>query len=493
MTMAINKDMRRKFIEREEALRESEERFQKVFDDAPIGMAVVGPDLKLRRANRAYCEMTGYTEEELARIGFEKLVYPEDWEADKKLSDKLYRGEISRYTIEKRYLTKSGDTVWVHKTATLINDSNGAPLYGLAMVENITERKRAENELRKQKEILQQIFDHIPLMIRFLSADNRYQMVNCEWERTLGCSLEEIQRLNLDAFIEFYPDPQERQRALDFIAEPTGEWQDFKTRTRDGRLIDTTWTNIRLSDGTKIGIGQDITERKHTEEQLKSSNEKLRALSARLQFAREEESTRIAREIHDELGSALTRLRWDLESFDKTISESVDRSQLPALEEKLKTMMKLTDATVNTVRRIASELRPSILDDLGLVEAIEWQVQQFQVQTGIACRCDCYLENVILNREQSTTLFRILQEALTNILRHAQATSVDVTTQIEADEFVLTIRDNGRGITENETSAPLSLGILGMRERAHLVNGKISISGVEGQGTAITVRVPLSG
>ncbi len=156
-------------------------------------------------------------------------------------------------------------------------------------------------------------------------------------------------------------------------------------------------------------------------------------------------------------------------------------------------MMKLTDATVNTVRRIASELRPSILDDLGLVEAIEWQVQQFQVQTGIACRCDCYLENVILNREQSTTLFRILQEALTNILRHAQATSVDVTTQIEADEFVLTIRDNGRGITENETSAPLSLGILGMRERAHLVNGKISISGVEGQGTAITVRVPLSG
>jgi signal transduction histidine kinase len=186
-------------------------------------------------------------------------------------------------------------------------------------------------------------------------------------------------------------------------------------------------------------------------------------------------------------------LRWDLESFDKVISESGDRSQLQVLREKVEAMLRLTETTINTVRRISSELRPSILDDLGLAEAVEWQAQQFQARTGIICRCDCSPEKLDLSREQSTAVFRIFQEALTNILRHAQATSVNITMKAEAGEFVLTIIDNGRGITEDEKSGPQSLGLLGMQERAHLIGGKINITGIEGKGTVITVRVPLSG
>jgi signal transduction histidine kinase len=156
-------------------------------------------------------------------------------------------------------------------------------------------------------------------------------------------------------------------------------------------------------------------------------------------------------------------------------------------------MLRLTEITISNVRRISAELRPGILDDLGLVEAIEWQAGQFQARTGITCRCDCSLKNLDLGREQSTAVFRIFQEALTNILRHAQATSVDITTKVEAGEFVLKIIDNGRGITEYEKSGAQSLGLLGMKERARLAGGKINVTRVEGEGTVITVRVPLSG
>jgi signal transduction histidine kinase len=181
-----------------------------------------------------------------------------------------------------------------------------------------------------------------------------------------------------------------------------------------------------------------------------------------------------------------------LEGLDKIFTEAGDPAQLSALQEQTAAMVKLVDNTINVVRRIASELRPSILDDLGLVEAIEWQAQKFQAQTGIICQCDCALENVELGQDQSTAVFRILQEALTNILRHAQATRVDITVRTEDGQFVLTISDNGRGITEEEKSGRQSLGLLGMRERAHLVGGRIDING-KGQGTVVIVRVPLSG
>jgi signal transduction histidine kinase len=241
------------------------------------------------------------------------------------------------------------------------------------------------------------------------------------------------------------------------------------------------------------GAAQDVTERMQAEERLRETTEQLRARSARIHSAKEEEGTRIAREIHDELGAALTSLRWDLESFDKIISESGDQSQLKVLRERIESMLRLTETTIGSVRRISSELRPSVLDDLGLVEAIEWQAQQFQSRTGIICRWDCSLENFDLSQEQSTAIFRIFQEALTNILRHAQATSVDIMMKAEAGEFVLAIIDNGRGITENEKSGSQSLGLLGMQERAHLIGGKISFTGVEGEGTVITIRVPIPG
>jgi signal transduction histidine kinase len=189
----------------------------------------------------------------------------------------------------------------------------------------------------------------------------------------------------------------------------------------------------------------------------------------------------------------LTSLKWDLEGTEKILASPIGASESAALREKLQASIKLADVAIGAIRRIASELRPSILDDLGLVAAIEWQAQQFQARTGIVCICDCALEEVELNEAQSTAVFRILQEALTNVLRHAHATTVDIKINKEHGYLALSISDNGKGITESEKCEQGSLGILGMHERAHLIGGEIDIKGRAGKGTVVIVRVPIFG
>ena len=285
------------------------------------------------------------------------------------------------------------------------------------------------------------------------------------------------------------------------IARRQGEWEVLETpeliqakqeiKRLNGeleqRVIERT-NDLRMANEE---LRKEIAERKQAETELRITSEQLRALSARLQSAREAEGTRIAREIHDELGSVLTGLKWDLEEISRMLSTQPGQSQLAVMLEKVRALIKLIDMSVSTLRRIASELRPSILDDLGLVAAIEWQTQQFQGRTGIVCVCDCVLDKVELTEEQSTAVFRILQEALTNVLRHAQATKVDIKTDKENGYFVLSVSDNGKGMTESEKSEQQSLGILGMRERAHLVGGEISITSAQDQGTVVTVRVAI--
>jgi PAS domain S-box-containing protein len=371
-------------------------------------------------------------------------------------------------------------------------DLTGAVVNVLGISRDITEIKLADEELKKEKELLEKIFDNIPLMIGFVGEDDRIELVNSEWERTIGWTLKELHEQNVDVFAEAYPDLSYRQKVRDFVAASTGEWVDLKIRVREGRVIDAACAVVHLSDGTRVAIAQDITERKRAEERIKAASEQLRALSARVQSVKEEEDIRIAREIHDEMGSTLTSLRWELERLDQTISEAETFSQGQSLRVKIAEMMSMTDITIATMRRIASELRPGILDDLGLEEAIEWETRQFESRTGIDCRCDCSVADLHFDPKQSTAIFRILREALTNVMGHAGATRVEVVAREENGEFVLTISDDGRGIRDEEKSGRLSLGILGMRERAHLIGGEFEINRLEVKGTIVTVRVPIS-
>jgi signal transduction histidine kinase len=236
-----------------------------------------------------------------------------------------------------------------------------------------------------------------------------------------------------------------------------------------------------------VGTVQDVTERKLVEEQLINSNEKLRALATRTQSVREEESIRIAREIHDELGSALTGLKMDMAFLDKR------RSQLGAGEwhKELSALSELIDGIIKKVRNIATELRPSVLDDLGLAAAIEWQAQEFQRRTQIECRIVSLPETLTLSRDKSTALFRILQEILTNVGRHAHATVVEICLEQRGPALTLEVSDNGRGIKEGEIANTKSLGLLGIRERALVFGGDVSFTGTGGKGTVVTVRIPI--
>jgi len=234
-----------------------------------------------------------------------------------------------------------------------------------------------------------------------------------------------------------------------------------------------------ISDGRSRTIPKQV-------EGLRNSREQLRALAAYLQSARESERSVIAREIHDELGSMLTGLKIDL----SWLAGRLPVDQMHMLE-KTRAMSKLVSSIIQSVRRISTDLRPGMLDDLGLVAAIEWQTQEFQGRTEICTQFTSTLGNGKLDRELDTAVFRILQETLTNVARHANATRVNITLKEKASGLILTVRDNGKGITQRQISHRKSLGILGMRERALLLGGEIIIVGLPGKGTTVSVEFPI--
>ena len=237
---------------------------------------------------------------------------------------------------------------------------------------------------------------------------------------------------------------------------------------------------------TKARLDGEISDRLSKEKEFRRSTEQLRELSARLQSVREEERTHLARTIHDELGQALTGLKMDVAWLQKHLDQ-----QQPALLEKTQEMSDLIDIIVQAVRRIATELRPGILD-LSLVATIEWQLQEFQTRSGIKGKLVSAPDETTLDADGATTVFRIFQEILTNVTRHAQATRIEVSVE-ENDTFLtLQVQDNGRGITDSEIHSPKSIGLLGMQERARLRAGQVNFQASPGQGTTVTVRLPLS-
>jgi signal transduction histidine kinase len=245
----------------------------------------------------------------------------------------------------------------------------------------------------------------------------------------------------------------------------------------------------RLSPAVRRAMreAQERRERKQAEDRLQESHEQLRALSVYLQFVREEERTRIAREVHDELGQAMTSLKMDVCWVANRVAKN--SKELP---EKLRKMSAHIDTTIQAIRRIATELRPGVLDDLGLVAALEWQANEFQERTGIHCAVSSMSEEATFDQDINTTFFRIFQEILTNITRHAGATYVDALLADEHGHLTLVVKDNGRGISLREINNTKSIGLVGMRERAALLGGDISFQGVPGKGTTVTVRIPLT-
>jgi signal transduction histidine kinase len=223
------------------------------------------------------------------------------------------------------------------------------------------------------------------------------------------------------------------------------------------------------------------------EERLHETEAQLRQLAARLQMAREEERKVLARELHDELGQTLTAIKLELARLiplfkEQRLSDGIDR---------LQSLVGLAEIGIESVKRITTDLRPATLDHLGLPSAVRWEAITFRARTGLRCRVTSAPEKTSLTADQEIGVFRILQEALTNVVRHARASAVDVHLAEARGRFELRVRDNGRGVTEAEARSPKAIGLLGMRERAALIGGAFEISGRRGRGTIVTVQIPL--
>jgi len=348
-------------------------------------------------------------------------------------------------------------------------------------------REKAQNELRESEERFRSIYENS--LEGILLVDARGGILAANPAACAMFGMEEKEMLRAGKFRAGGKGPKLDRffhRKIKEV-ESRGEVEQFR---KDGTRFTAEVSSSKFSprDGEEqwVVILRDVTERKHAQEELKKSRERLRALAAGIESVREEERTRIARELHDELGQVLTGLKMDVSWLQKRLSPAQK-----ILRDKTGYMLDYLNPAVQMVRRISTELRPGILDDLGLKEAIDWQIREFENRTGITVVFSSNLSEYQLPADISTVLFRILQEGLTNVTRHSGATKVEVELEQRKSGLSFEIRDNGKGISKRRTEARNSIGIAGMRERAELAGGEFRIQGSPGKGTRIFVEIPL--
>jgi PAS domain S-box-containing protein len=396
---------------------------------------------------------------------------------------------------------RDGERLVVASQQIVYCDSTGRPVRILEVNADITERKRAEQDLRESQARFERVIRSAMDAIISIDETQRVVLFNAAAERMFGCAAAEALGHPLDRFIPARLRAAHRGHVRAFGAtgvtsRAMGKLGHLTGLRGDGREfpIEASISQTEVG-GAKLFtvIVRDITERKEAEEALSRSEGHLRALAARLLRAREEEAIRIARELHDQLGRCLTTLKLDIGWIEHGLTAGVAGESALALLEKVQRMSQALDETVHTVRRISAELRPGVLDDLGLAAAIEWQARDFQARSGVACVVRVPEEDLQLSREQATAVFRIFQECLTNVARHAQARKVWAHLGEEAGALVLEVEDDGVGISAAQLAERRSLGLLGMRERAEAFGGEVELAGAPGQGTTVVVRMPLFG
>jgi len=318
-----------------------------------------------------------------------------------------------------------------------------------------------------------------------LSSDHTVLHCNGRFARFLGVRLQSVIGSSMLDLV--WPDDHPKLDALLRRAAQRNCRGEIRLQSRKGAPLSVhlSLNPLRLDSTRAVClIASDLSETKRAEQELRASSEQLRNLTAHLQSVREEERARISREVHDELGQSLTAVKMDL----AWLAGRLPQRDGPMLK-RIRSTQQLADSIIRSIRRISTELRPAVLD-LGLAAAVEWQVQEFEARSGIRCKVRLLTRQVVASNA-STAMFRIFQETLTNVARHAKATRAEVVLQKQRDRLVLLIHDNGRGFDQADPSLSKSLGLLGMRERAAILGGRVSISSAPGKGTTVTAWIPL--
>lgn len=442
-------------------------------------------------------QITGYEQSEFIDVPGVWLghIHPDDVGETLAIFDALYeRGQI---LAEYRLRFKDGNYHWIQDVARVVRDAEGRPVEIVGTFTDITARKQAEMALRASDERFREIFEHSVTGIAITDLDGHFQQCNPAYCALLGYTEAELRQMVFSSLVY----PEDRAANLAEIRRLiAGDLPYFEVENRyvhkGGGPV---WVHKFVSilpdtDGKPahlLALVTDIGKRKTSEIALRLSETQLRALAARLEAVREEERTRIASEVHDVLGQLMTGLSIDMAWLEKRLPKVTDPDLRQTMTDKLAEVRRLNDTIIRTVQEISSALRPSVLDNLGLDSAIRFEANRFQQRAEIACTAETPEAMPPLDRERATGLFRIFQEILTNVARHAQATQVGIRLAATSDSLVLEVRDNGRGIAPEEITSAKSLGLLSMRERAAQLGGRIDLAGEPGQGTTVTVTVPL--
>ncbi|HRP54939.1 PAS domain S-box protein [Agriterribacter sp.] len=409
---------------------------------------------------------------------------------------------------------RNGDRVAVLLSSAVIKDSNGKMKGIVAIVRDISAQKQLEGQLMKfnlelgkqvenrtleVKRVVDQLlasekkykllFEHNPLPMWMVTMpDLNIADVNDAAVHHYGYARNEFLKLNLRDI-----HPQSDVKAFwGYMKERSsgyhnaGIWRQYK-KNRNIIFVEIYAYSMQLEGrDIRLILSHDITQKIEAEKKLKQSLGQIRMLTGHLQEVREEERKNIARDIHDELGQQLTVLKMDVSWIIKKLQDPDE-----VLVVQLKGLLDTIDSTIKSVRRMCSELRPALLDDLGLIAAMEWQAREFEKNTGIVAELTLPAEALMLEPEIKTGLFRIFQESLTNIARHAQARLVRVNLLEKDNSLVLNIGDDGKGFNTSLLNEKRTLGILGMEERSLMMGGKYIIKSEPGRGTTVKVTVPL--
>jgi PAS domain S-box-containing protein len=463
-----------------------DEAYRTMAKSSVAGVYVV-QDGTFKYVNHHAAKYAGYSQKDIVGMNSMGLVHPEDREMVRKNATKMLQGKGSA-PHEFRIITKDGNVRWIMEAVTLIPYEGGRAVLGNSM--DITDFIEARDKVAELKALETSFLEAIPHAVIGL-RDRRIIFANDGVESVFGWQAEEL--IGKSSRILYRTDSGYREIARRLYARMKKQRTsrtEFPCRRKDGRDIDCMISAARIGESLKekkiVITCEDITESKLSKNELEKSREQLRSLSAHLESAREKERTRIARELHDELGQLLTALHMDIVLLNK---------KMPAehlyLRDKTDSMATLIDMTMNTVKRIYMDLRPGMLDHLGLAVVIGWQAGEFEKRTGIKCKVTVNPEYFELDQDLSTAIFRIFQETLTNISRHAEATKATICLVVRNHRVELTVKDNGKGITEEQLSKPNSFGLIGIGERAYHWGGKVKITGKKGHGTTVKVHMPI--
>lgn len=466
--------------------------FGQLWEISVDGMRLIDEKGKILLVNDSFCKIFQIEKENLLGKPF-SIVYA-DGEQEEALE--VYQRDIHNNKIktlfERENILWNGKKVWFEFSNSFLTLPDGSKIT-LSIIKDISERKKSEIELRESEAKFKMLFNNAndAVFVTQLSNEKSYgdfievNQVACN---RLGYSKEEFLQLSPSAIVSQKSISDFNTKTEQLLKESHVIY-DTVHRAKDKKLIPVE-VNSHLfyynDKPTVLSIARDITERKQAEEKLKRTSKLLRELATHLQSVREEERTMIAQEIHDELGQVLTALKI----YIALLANKLDKNQEP-LKEKINSLSELIDASVESVQKISSKLRPGILDELGLAAAIEWQTEEFEKMTSIKCSLVLPKEEIILEKNKSTAIFRILQEALTNIARHSRATKAAISLLNHQSNISLEILDNGIGITQEQIKDFKSLGIHGMEERALVFGGEVSIEGIAGKGTTVKVVIPV--